>query len=102
MRRAKVRLLARGIDPAPFVLETLPKVGYRLVAHEGVDRESATAGHASVAVAQAAVERPRWQQHQVVIALVVIGFAAVSVSAASALLPRDAAPSKPQMPIVQS
>lgn len=27
---AKVRALARGMDPAPFTLETLPKVGYRL------------------------------------------------------------------------
>jgi DNA-binding winged helix-turn-helix (wHTH) protein/TolB-like protein len=29
---AKVRSLARGVEPEPFVLETLPKVGFRLVA----------------------------------------------------------------------
>jgi len=28
---AKVRSLARGAMPAPFTIETLPKVGYRLV-----------------------------------------------------------------------
>ncbi|MEQ1780971.1 MAG: winged helix-turn-helix domain-containing protein [Hyphomonadaceae bacterium] len=29
---AKVRVLAKAADPAPFVLETVPKVGYRLLA----------------------------------------------------------------------
>jgi DNA-binding winged helix-turn-helix (wHTH) protein len=29
---SKVRLLARGVTPPPFVLEVVPKVGYRLVA----------------------------------------------------------------------
>lgn len=28
---AKVRMLARRVNPAPFTLETLPKIGYRLV-----------------------------------------------------------------------
>jgi DNA-binding winged helix-turn-helix (wHTH) protein len=37
---AKVRALSRGIDPAPFILETLPKVGYRLRA----DQKAAAAG----------------------------------------------------------
>jgi TolB-like protein/tetratricopeptide (TPR) repeat protein len=31
---AQVRGLARGLDPPPFVLETIPKVGFRLVAAE--------------------------------------------------------------------
>lgn len=31
---SKVRLLARGVEPQPFVLETVPKVGYRLVPAE--------------------------------------------------------------------
>ena len=30
----KVRALSRGTDPPPFILETLPKVGYRLIAGE--------------------------------------------------------------------
>jgi DNA-binding winged helix-turn-helix (wHTH) protein len=40
---AKVRLLERSITPAPFTLETLPKIGYRLLAAEG----TAAAGPAS-------------------------------------------------------
>jgi DNA-binding winged helix-turn-helix (wHTH) protein len=31
---AKVRALGRGMDPPPFILETLPKVGYRLISAE--------------------------------------------------------------------
>lgn len=33
---AKDRTLARSVAPAPFTLETLPKVGYRLVEAETV------------------------------------------------------------------
>ncbi len=33
---AKVRDLARGLEPAPFVLETIPKVGFRLVTFDAI------------------------------------------------------------------
>ena len=49
---AKVRALARGADPAPFALQTIPKVGYRLVALAAPEEEP-TIG-APVATSEAA------------------------------------------------
>lgn len=54
----KIRQLVRGIDPAPFVLETVPKVGFRLIpAKESVD----VAAVAQPAVPSASASTGRWR-----------------------------------------
>lgn len=94
---AKVRSLVRDIDPAPFVLETLPKVGYRLVAHEDAQPEAVSTGHTSTAAIAPADASLRWWQRRGIRALAGVGVVVLSVSAASALLPR-----KPETPAVAS
>lgn len=47
---AQVRSLARGVDPAPFMLETIPKVGFRLRAQPGASERSGLEARASTGV----------------------------------------------------
>jgi DNA-binding winged helix-turn-helix (wHTH) protein len=50
---AKVRSLARGANPVPFTLQTIPKVGYRLIASkpsEEAPTAAANAGETAVAL----------------------------------------------------
>ena len=50
---AKVRAIARGIDPAPFTVETLPKIGYRLICpNDGLPSEAAVAPAEPIAFGQ--------------------------------------------------
>lgn len=56
---AQVRSLARGVEPAPFVLETIPKVGFRLtVAEHGIEPPAPNAAATNLpAVAAALIGR---------------------------------------------
>jgi DNA-binding winged helix-turn-helix (wHTH) protein len=67
---SKIRMLARGMEPQPFILENVPKVGYRLVA---VDEGKGT-GHSPPP--PGAVERPRrlWQAGALVAGLMLVAF----------------------------
>lgn len=70
---AKIRLVARGITPPPFVLETVPKVGYRLVFLEaGEEVTDAPPPDAPVAP----VTRParRWLPAAMVAGLMALSF----------------------------
>lgn len=76
----KVRALGRGTDPPPFVLETLPKVGYRLIvgkkAVPAVPGDAAPDGQATSSAHRAPGGR---KLLAAVVALVVVGAVAVPV-----------------------
>jgi DNA-binding winged helix-turn-helix (wHTH) protein len=68
---SKVRLLARDMEPMPFILETLPKVGYRLVT---VGSEEA-ANESSLPPDPAPNDmRRRWLSTALVAGLLVVAF----------------------------
>jgi class 3 adenylate cyclase len=55
---AQVRALARGVDPAPFTVETIPKVGFRLLASTGAaEPELAGAAGEAPPVSESPAER---------------------------------------------
>ena len=57
---AQVRALARSLEPAPFMLETVPKVGFRLTpAHTEGDAEPSSPAYRAPAVARRSQARPR-------------------------------------------
>lgn len=76
---AKVRALAKGMDPAPFTLETLPKVGYRLVA----SADAPEPRHAAARPTQSR-NRSSWRP------LAIVAAVAVAIPVAWAVLPRPA------------
>jgi DNA-binding winged helix-turn-helix (wHTH) protein len=84
---AKVRAVAKDVSPAPFVLETLPKVGYRLTAQDAAAAVAAeTAAPASSEPASghtASGKAAQWRP------LILVAGLSVAVLAAWALLPRQ-------------
>ena len=95
---AKVRALAKGITPPPFTLETLPKVGYRLIIHDAATAsgvaEPATASELAPevsapprATAPASPPRIRKPSSRWRLALVAAGLA-IAVPVAWAMMPR--------------
>lgn len=83
---AKVRAISKlmdGAGPAPFTLETLPKVGYRLVA-AAVGREAPIAPARQTRPVVSPAER-RWK----LIAMAAMGIIAIPVI--SSMVPRDTA-----------
>jgi DNA-binding winged helix-turn-helix (wHTH) protein len=79
---AKVRALAKGLESPPFTLETLPKVGYRLVASDTKPELPATT--------PAAGKARRWQPVAVLAGL------AIAIPLAWASLPRLLGPGPAQ------
>ena len=94
---AKVRAVAKDVSPAPFVLETLPKVGYRLTAQDAAAAAAAAAETVAPAVGPAPIsassqpasghtasgKSAQWRP------LILVAGLSVAVLAAWALLPRQ-------------
>lgn len=84
---AKVRLLERSTTPAPFTLETLPKIGYRLVA----------ASQAAAPTRRAAARPSPWRSPRAAAVAVLSGIGVVGVitvlAAGSAPPAQSSAPS---------
>ena len=90
----KVRALGRGTDPPPFVLETLPKVGYRLIA--GANTAPAVPGDGAPdnQAASSAHGTPGGRNLlAAAVALVVVG--AVAFTVGWSMLPGRASPAPP-------
>ena len=72
---AKVRSLTRDLDPAPFVLETFPKIGFRLVAGEPpVDAQDPPSPTPTLRPGrtQARAARPQWAPYVVAAAILLL------------------------------
>ena len=87
---AKVRALSRAMTPAPFVLETLPKVGYRLIA------DAATAGVGAAEPAAAPAPTPMHDRLRAWRPMVAAAALVLAAPIVWALLPRSAAPGQPE------
>lgn len=88
---SKVRGLARGISPAPFVLEVVPKVGYRLVPCDVTE-----AANESLVVPQERARR-RWIPAALIASSLVAAFALGIVLASRRPAPVAAAPAEAQL-----
>lgn len=98
---AKVRAIVRGADPPPFTLETLPRIGYRLIVHDiSVDGEmpttAAAPGGSEPAAGRddptAAKGRPRVGGRAVLVAAAV----AIALPLGWAAIPHSAMPDEPK------
>lgn len=77
---AKVRSLARGATPAPFSLETLPKVGYRLLPAGGIGGASGDSQQ-EASIPPSPGRRRSWQPAALAGAGLVVALAAWGASA---------------------
>lgn len=68
---AKVRALARGADPPPFTLETIPKIGFRLTAGAAAGKAPSSASASGPAV-PAAMRTAWWRRAALVVAVLVV------------------------------
>ena len=92
---AKVRVLARSLSPAPFVIETVPKVGYRLLRSNAVAASPSVADEVIIDQAEILPPMPQKQSRRWgTVALVAMGMIAIPLM--WSLFPKTAMGSPPQ------
>jgi DNA-binding winged helix-turn-helix (wHTH) protein len=87
---AKVRGLARYVTPAPFVLETVPKVGYRLIAQSAAGVAAPDARAPEPAASAGSDRLRRWRP------LAIAAGVALAIPVAWSMLPREGASRPPE------